>query len=77
MRYLVCRRADEVGQMFKFVAADIIHPPLFYALLKVWIGIGGESLLCVALLPVILSTAALVPVVLLCRELNFEQTKST
>ena len=58
------------AQMLKFVAADIIHPPLFYALLKLWIGIGGESLLWLRLLPVILSTAALVPVVLLCRELR-------
>jgi hypothetical protein len=31
----------------RFVAADLIHPPLFYALLKVWISIGGESLLVV------------------------------
>lgn len=58
------------AEMLKFVAADIIHPPLFYALLKLWIGIGGESLLWLRLLPVILSTAALVPVVLLCRELR-------
>jgi uncharacterized membrane protein len=58
------------AEMFKFVAADIIHPPLFYALLKLWISIGGESLLWLRLLPVILSTAALVPVVLLCRELR-------
>ena len=60
------------AEMVKFVAADIIHPPLFYALLKLWIGIGGESLLWLRLLPVILTTAALVPIVLLCRELKLQ-----
>jgi len=34
-------------QMLQFVAADLIHPPLFYALLKIWIAIGGEALLFV------------------------------
>lgn len=56
--------------MFQFVAADLIHPPLFYVLLKVWIAIGGESLLWLRLLPVLLSVAAIVPIVLLCRALK-------
>ncbi len=62
--------------MFRFVAADLIHPPLFYALLKIWIAIGGESLLWLRLLPVLLSVAAIVPIVLLCRalKLNWWQT---
>ena len=59
-------------EMLKFVAADIIHPPLFYVLLKLWIAIGGESLLWLRLLPVVLSTAALVPLILLCRELKLQ-----
>src|SRR5687767_5467362 len=37
--------------LINFVAADIIHPPLFYAVLKVWIGLGGESLVWLRLLP--------------------------
>ncbi len=57
-------------EMLKFVAADIIHPPLFYVLLKLWIALGGESLLWLRLLPVVLSTAALVPLILLSRELK-------
>ncbi len=57
-------------QMFQFVAADLIHPPLFYALLKIWIAIGGESLLWLRMLPVLLSVAAIVPIVLLCRSLK-------
>ena len=56
--------------MLQFVAADLIHPPLFYALLKVWIAIGGESLLWLRLLSVLLSVAAIVPIVLLCRSLK-------
>ena len=57
-------------QMLQFVAADLIHPPLFYALLKIWIAIGGESLLWLRMLPVLLSIAAIVPIVLLCRSLK-------
>src|SRR5687768_7886557 len=49
------------AQLFSFVAADIIHPPLFYVLLKLWTGIGGESLLWLRLLPAITSIAAIVP----------------
>lgn len=62
--------------MFQFVAADLIHPPLFYALLKIWIAIGGESLLWLRLLSVLLSVAAIVPLVLVCRslKLNSRQT---
>ena len=58
--------------MFRFVAADLIHPPLFYALLKIWIAIGGESLLWLRLLPALLSVAAIVPIVLLCRALKLD-----
>lgn len=58
--------------LIRFVAADIIHPPFFYLLLKVWIGIGGESLLWLRLLPVLISIATVVPFLLLCRE--FELT---
>ncbi|MDQ3820748.1 MAG: glycosyltransferase family 39 protein, partial [Acidobacteriota bacterium] len=58
------------ARMLSFVAADVVHPPAFYALLKVWIGIGGESLIWLRLLPALLSVAAIVPFVLLCRELG-------
>jgi len=56
-----------------FVAQDLIHPPLFYLLLKLWIGIGGEDLYWLRLLPVIFSIAALVPFLLLMRELKRER----
>lgn len=62
--------------MVKFVAADIIHPPLFYALLKVWIALGGESLLWLRTLPVLFSVATIVPLWLLCRELKLKAAET-
>jgi uncharacterized membrane protein len=58
--------------LFYFVAADIIHPPLFYALLKVWISLGGESLGWLRTLPALLGIASIVPFTLLCRELKLK-----
>lgn len=56
--------------LFWFVAQDLIHPPLFYVLLKIWISIGGESLFWLRFFPVVFSIAALAPFILLCRELK-------
>ncbi|MBK6751936.1 MAG: glycosyltransferase family 39 protein [Pyrinomonadaceae bacterium] len=58
------------SSILSFVAQDLIHPPLFYFLLKLWIGIGGESVFWLRLLPVIFSAAALVPFLLLMREMK-------
>ena len=30
------------GELLRFVAADMIHPPLFYLLLKIWIALGAS-----------------------------------
>jgi uncharacterized membrane protein len=62
--------------LVKFAAADIIHPPLFYALLKIWIAIGGESILWLRLLPVLFSVATIVPFALLCRELRLKPSET-
>jgi uncharacterized membrane protein len=62
-------------ELLRFVAADIIHPPLFYLLLKIWIGIGGESLLWLRILPAVFAIAAVVPFLLLCRALELNQTE--
>ncbi len=62
------------GDLIQFVAKDIIHPPLFYLLLKLWIGIGGESLLWLRLFPVLFSVLALLPLWMLCRELKLRVT---
>ncbi len=59
---------------FWFIAQDLIHPPLFYVLLKVWIAIGGEGLLWLRLFPVMFSAVALVPFVYLCRELKLKNS---
>src|SRR5215213_5818194 len=58
------------GGLWRFVAADLIHPPLFYALLKLWTAAGGESLLWLRLFPALTAVAALVPFLLLARELR-------
>jgi hypothetical protein len=60
------------SHLFTFVAADSVHPPLFYVLLKLWMTIGGTTLLWIKLLPLILSVLALVPFYLLCRELKLD-----
>jgi len=65
----------EWSRLLSFVAADIIHPPLFYVLLKIWISIGGESLLWLRLFPVLISIAVIFPFFLLCRELHLGTTE--
>jgi hypothetical protein len=60
--------------MFAEVVADAVHPPLFYILLKIWILITGESLFSLRILPTLIAIAALVPFLLLCRELNVGAT---
>ncbi len=57
-------------EIIPFVAQDIVHPPLFYLLLKIWIGIGGETLFWLRLLPALTAIAAIVPLFLLCRDLR-------
>jgi uncharacterized membrane protein len=56
--------------ILSFVAKDLIHPPLFYIFLKLWISIGGESLVWLRLLPLLFAVVAVVPFLLLCRELR-------
>jgi mannosyltransferase len=62
------------GGLWWFVAQDLVHPPLFYALLKIWIGIGGESLLWMRLFPVFFATLALFPFLHFCREIKIGRT---
>ncbi|MFN2512830.1 MAG: hypothetical protein ABR568_15590 [Pyrinomonadaceae bacterium] len=65
----------EWSRLLGFVAADIIHPPLFYALLKVWISVGGESLVWLRLFPLLTTVAVIIPFILLCRELRLASTE--
>lgn len=65
------------NSILSFVAQDLIHPPLFYLLLKVWVTAGGEGLFWLRSFPVFFSTLALIPFLLLCRELKFRFTAIT
>jgi 4-amino-4-deoxy-L-arabinose transferase-like glycosyltransferase len=58
------------GALPRFIALDLVHPPLFYLLLKVWTALGGESVWWLRLLPAVTSSLAAVPLVLLARELR-------
>jgi 4-amino-4-deoxy-L-arabinose transferase-like glycosyltransferase len=58
------------GDMFAYIIADIVHPPLIYVLLKLWIMVGGESVFWLKLFSVLSGVAVIVPFLLLCRELN-------
>jgi hypothetical protein len=58
------------NSILSFISLDLIHPPLFYVLLKLWLAIGGDSLLWVRSLPVAISVIAVFPFVALCRELK-------
>jgi uncharacterized membrane protein len=62
------------GSIFWFVAQDLIHPPLFYLLLKICIPITGENTFALRLLPAVFACLALVPFYLLCRELKLQKT---
>jgi uncharacterized membrane protein len=57
-----------VQNLFWFVAQDLIHPPFFYVLLKIWILIGGESLFWLRFFPVLFSKLSIIPFILLCRQ---------
>jgi 4-amino-4-deoxy-L-arabinose transferase-like glycosyltransferase len=58
------------NSIWSFVAKDLIHPPLFYLILKIWVAIGGESVFWLRLLPVGFACLALFPFVRLVRELK-------
>jgi hypothetical protein len=63
------------GRLWSFAAADLIHPPLFYALLKLWAS-GGDSLLWLRLFPALASLLALAPFFLLARELRLTRAET-
>ncbi len=65
------------SEMFWFVAQDLIHPPLFYILLKIWIFVVGESLFWLRFFSVLFSILALVPFYFLCRQLKLNYLSIT
>jgi hypothetical protein len=56
--------------LFLEAGRDIVHPPLFYALLKLWIAIGGDGFMWLRFLPALFSFLSLVPFYYLCRGLR-------
>jgi mannosyltransferase len=62
--------AQDWRSLFASVVGDVVHPPLFYVVLKLWIGIGGQSIFWLKLLPALFSVASVLPFFLLCRELK-------
>ncbi|MFN2532165.1 MAG: hypothetical protein ABR555_12800 [Pyrinomonadaceae bacterium] len=57
--------------LIKRAALDMIHPPLFYPLLKFWIYFAGSSMSTLRLLTVSFSIAAVIPLIVLGRKLEF------
>jgi 4-amino-4-deoxy-L-arabinose transferase-like glycosyltransferase len=53
-----------------FVQNYDVHPPLFYVLSKLWIGLGGLSYFWLGLFPALTAIATLYPTYLLARELR-------
>ena len=80
MRAAECLDGDEIfsfgvarqswTKLWAASAYDVSHPPLFYALLKVWISVGGESLPWLRSFPTLTAIAALVPLWGLCSALG-------
>lgn len=60
------------SELLGFVRLDLIHPPLFYILLKFWIMIGGESFAWLRFFPFLFSVATLIPIWLTMRELKLD-----
>ena len=56
--------------LFQTVINDVVHPPLFYVLLKIW---GGHYLLWLKGLPFLFSLLSIIPFYLLTRELKLKK----
>ena len=54
----------------EFVRRDLVHPPFFYVLLKLWVRIGGESLLWLRLFSTLIAMLSLFPLLQLCQAFN-------
>src|SRR5215210_6599078 len=64
------------GEMLSRVVRDVVHPPLFYATLKLWMDVGGGSVAWLRLLPALVAVASVLPLTLLCRELRLTSTQT-
>lgn len=64
------------GDLLAGAVADRTNPPLFYALLKAWISLGGESVAWMRLLPCAFGILVAVPMVALARRVAGELTRA-
>jgi Dolichyl-phosphate-mannose-protein mannosyltransferase len=69
--------AQDWRSLFASVVGDVVHPPLFYVILKLWIGIGGQSIFWLKLLPALFSIASILPFFQLCRALRLRAPAMT
>ena len=60
------------NHLFEVVINDIVHPPLFYILLKIWVLVGGDSLLWLKILPLAFSILSIIPFYFIARRLNLK-----
>jgi hypothetical protein len=65
------------AEMMNYIIADVVHPPFFYVLLKLWILLGGDGVLWLKLLPVLIGISSIVPFYLLARELRVPRAAVT
>lgn len=71
---LLCARYS-FPHMLDSVRLDVVHPPFSYFVLWLWVRLGGESLLWLRLLPLLLSIAALAPLWIVFRQLQVGRTE--
>ncbi len=62
----------EWTELLGAAVADRTNPPLFYLFLKAWMGVGGDSVAWVRLLPCLIGIAAAVPLAALARRASGE-----
>ena len=60
-------------ELFAIVIRDVVHPPLFYILLKFWVGVFGDSIFAVKLFAVFFAIASIAPLMMLVRELRLSR----
>jgi hypothetical protein len=65
--FAVSIASSDWNELLAAVAADRTNPPLFYLLLKVWMGVGGVSVAWLRLLPCLIAIVGVGPLVALAR----------
>ncbi len=69
--YRVQFASTPLRNLLSAIARNDAAPPLFYIILKGWIALGGNSLMWLRLLPIVVSIITVFPLLRLCRVLQF------